>query len=575
MTSVSLAPLPIPEFFIDGLPAVSGLLFVFAAGTTTPLTTYTDASGATDQTNPIVLNSRGEPENSFGASVGVWIPAGVSYKLAFAPPGASTPPTNAIWTIDNLGALNGGGSSGQGITFDTVAQLQAASISSSVKSITLNGYYAAGDGGEGLYAASTAGAAPGKLQSADGAWWILSGEGFDIRQFGAKCDGTTDDTAAILAGNTFTTARGATLNFFGTPLMKSAQTFTTQSRWDFPSSTGTDPAILPPCHIIKDSSVHADLLTFSGQGIALNGIAIKGAPGNTGCNLVLIGNSPVVRNAFSSGAGSHGIRVGSDTAGFNVNSFLLDNPRAISNGGDGIHISDIDDNANAGLLISPSCRLNIGNGLYGNHCGLGTVIIAPTLEANTGYGAYLDAFWGDVVGGPNIMVGGDIEANTAGNLFETTPGTTQFIGVSIQGKGKNTASNGMTYTPVTTGSVSSGTFTDYVATGQAVVSGGSVDFSANISWASNSGGSGQPYISLPGFVYVGTAPQFLPINVESIGISLTSGYHIVGLINSTTSRIQLYQSNGTLITALNFPTGAVSLYVSGNYPLNVPNYYYP
>lgn len=210
MTSVSLSPVAVQDFFINGAPAVGGLLFIYAAGTENKIVTYTDSSGDNDQTNPVALNSRGEPENQFGASVGLWIPAGVAYKLVFAPPAASDPPTNPIWTVDNLGGVSGGGSSGIGVTFDTVAELQAATISSSVQSLTLNGYYAAGDGGGAVYTRASPGSGPGKVQSADGQWWILASTPVNVRQFGAKGDGTTAavDVTAFSAAVAWANARG-------------------------------------------------------------------------------------------------------------------------------------------------------------------------------------------------------------------------------------------------------------------------------------------------------------------------------------------------------------------------------
>lgn len=44
----------------NGLPLVGGLLSTYAAGTTTPQATYTDAGGATPQTNPVVLDENGQ-----------------------------------------------------------------------------------------------------------------------------------------------------------------------------------------------------------------------------------------------------------------------------------------------------------------------------------------------------------------------------------------------------------------------------------------------------------------------------------------------------------------------------------
>lgn len=43
-----------------GEPLVGGKLYTYAAGTSTPKTTYSDSAGTTPNTNPIILNSRGE-----------------------------------------------------------------------------------------------------------------------------------------------------------------------------------------------------------------------------------------------------------------------------------------------------------------------------------------------------------------------------------------------------------------------------------------------------------------------------------------------------------------------------------
>jgi len=102
--SVSLLPSIIPEFLIQGVPASGAQLFTYAAGTTTKLATYTDSTGATPQTNPIVLNARGEPQNTLGNSVGLWLTNSTAYKFVLSPSTDTDPPTNAIWTIDNITA---------------------------------------------------------------------------------------------------------------------------------------------------------------------------------------------------------------------------------------------------------------------------------------------------------------------------------------------------------------------------------------------------------------------------------------------------------------------------------------
>lgn len=100
--SVSLAPVPVQRFYDNNnIPLSGGQLFVYQAGTNTKAVTYTSASGATPNTNPIIMNARGEPQNSSGASIGVWMPTG-NFKFVLALPNDSDPPTSPIWTVDNV-----------------------------------------------------------------------------------------------------------------------------------------------------------------------------------------------------------------------------------------------------------------------------------------------------------------------------------------------------------------------------------------------------------------------------------------------------------------------------------------
>lgn len=94
---VNLSPLPLQKFFDnDGIPLAGGKLFTYLAGTTTKTATYTDSSGGTANTNPVILNFRGEAN--------VWLDPTLSYKFVLSPPTATDPPTNPIWTVDNITA---------------------------------------------------------------------------------------------------------------------------------------------------------------------------------------------------------------------------------------------------------------------------------------------------------------------------------------------------------------------------------------------------------------------------------------------------------------------------------------
>lgn len=94
MTTYYLAPtLKYRGWDNNGNPLVGGQLFTYQAGTSTKLATYQTAGGSAN-TNPVILNSRGECD--------LFIPANVAYKFVLAPQGDTDPPSNPIQTEDNI-----------------------------------------------------------------------------------------------------------------------------------------------------------------------------------------------------------------------------------------------------------------------------------------------------------------------------------------------------------------------------------------------------------------------------------------------------------------------------------------
>ena len=89
----SIAPYPKFQAFDDnGDPLVGGLLYTYIAGTTTKRATYSDADG-TSNTNPVVLNARGEAD--------VWLGSG-AYKFVLKDADEVT-----IWTKDDITSIGG------------------------------------------------------------------------------------------------------------------------------------------------------------------------------------------------------------------------------------------------------------------------------------------------------------------------------------------------------------------------------------------------------------------------------------------------------------------------------------
>ena len=92
--TTTLTPSPIMQFFdANGNPLVGGKLFTYAAGTTTPQATYTDYTGSTANTNPVIFNSRGE--------AAVWC-GNSRYYMELKDANDTL-----IWTADNVNGANG------------------------------------------------------------------------------------------------------------------------------------------------------------------------------------------------------------------------------------------------------------------------------------------------------------------------------------------------------------------------------------------------------------------------------------------------------------------------------------
>lgn len=93
---------PKPQYVdLAGAPASGYQIFWYVSGSTsTKQNTYTDATGLVANTNPIVLNTLGEPAS------GIFFQAGLTYKAVFASPTDTDPPTSPIWTIDGIKGIN-------------------------------------------------------------------------------------------------------------------------------------------------------------------------------------------------------------------------------------------------------------------------------------------------------------------------------------------------------------------------------------------------------------------------------------------------------------------------------------
>jgi len=95
--TAQLSPTPVFKGWDNnGAPLAFGKLYSYIAGTSTPQATYTDYTQSTPNTNPIILNARGE--------CALWLDPALSYKLLLQDSTGNTIPG---WPVDQInGALS-------------------------------------------------------------------------------------------------------------------------------------------------------------------------------------------------------------------------------------------------------------------------------------------------------------------------------------------------------------------------------------------------------------------------------------------------------------------------------------
>ena len=122
------------QFFTNnGVPLSGGKLYSYAAGTTTPKTSYTSSSGATAHTNPIILDSAGRVPGGE-----IWLSA-PPYKFVL-----NTSTDVLIATYDNvvgIGAASYQVDNFTGTGSQTVFTLSAASLGENFTFVYINGVY--------------------------------------------------------------------------------------------------------------------------------------------------------------------------------------------------------------------------------------------------------------------------------------------------------------------------------------------------------------------------------------------------------------------------------------------------
>jgi len=194
-----------------GAPLSGGKLYTYSAGTLTPKATYQDSGGVTPNANPVVLNARGEA-TVYGSGNYRFILKDASDVTIYDRDNIASAPTSADLSGSSGASLIGFDGTTLDLQFktrvnrvvDSIAALRALDKTKYTRAF-VTGYYAATDGGGGAYQYDSSDTTSADnsgtiIVASDGGRWKLQLSGpVSVKQFGAKGDGSTNDSAAFQA----------------------------------------------------------------------------------------------------------------------------------------------------------------------------------------------------------------------------------------------------------------------------------------------------------------------------------------------------------------------------------------
>ena len=144
-----LSPFPVWQIFDDNGVIVPGsLLYTYDAGTSTPKATYTDHTGDTAATNPIVADAAGRFSVWLGAGNYKFILTDGENAVLFDP---DTVEGNTIWTRDYISGSSGGSGTGTFLVVENIEALRALEVYDNDAMVYVMGYYTRDDGGGGWF----------------------------------------------------------------------------------------------------------------------------------------------------------------------------------------------------------------------------------------------------------------------------------------------------------------------------------------------------------------------------------------------------------------------------------------
>ena len=380
------------QFFDDnGNPLSGGKIYTYAAGTTTPQSTYTSRTGLVPNTNPIILDAAGRtPEE-------VWSTEGLLYKYVVADSNEVI-----IRTWDYIG--------GSVVASDLAANL--ASTSDNADGDALVGFKQSDT--SGFLTGATARTVNGKLQDIISVFdFMTSAQIVDVQSGDASLDTLAAFEAAIASFPT--TFDENTYSYAGTILVPPGRyylsgtlTITRQIRLvgaSSPQGNGIGNTQLIFADdvdgiVINNESSAPPNLNADGTTIQYLYLARKNNGGTNGHGIYLKGRANI-RNVTVEGFRKNGINIEADATVAplysNANCWKVYDCVCISNDGHGIYVDGGD--TNAGVCIGLDCRSNSGWGVYDSSF-LGNTYVGCHTSNNT-----LGAYKTDSGNARNVFVG--------------------------------------------------------------------------------------------------------------------------------------------------------------------------
>ena len=335
-----------------GVPLVGGLLYTYVSGTTTNKATYTSALETTPNTNPVVLNARGEAQ--------VWLGTG-AYTFVLKTSAGTT-----VWTVDDVQR-----------EADAVATLEAKFLDQ--------------DHGANMIAYPLdVDAAPGTVAEKLGEYvslfdYMTDEQVEDVKAYTFATDVTVAVQAALVSGKKLIRAPAGGY-YFTAQLVIPAYVTLQGDGYGLFAGTGAT-------RFKKHGDFNGIVLSGASQ---LRDMTIEGDTGNTLDGVHVLGGRSLVSGVSVFAMGRDGIKVGDYTASSaNTNLWRITNCIVRSNGRHGCHVAHEGaagvPNANAGIILGLEATSNTNDGLLLGDT-VDNQVFGLCSQSNSGWGFRLSQY---------------------------------------------------------------------------------------------------------------------------------------------------------------------------------------